>query len=82
MHFLENIFALAFDLDTDIGPQGLQIRGYLMEVFGDVSGVDYHHHVEIPLDDGLGYVHTLAMMPTVSLPTTVIMLLFMSEELL
>ena len=62
VHFFENIFALAFYLDADIGPQGLQIRGYLMEVFGDVSGIDYHHHVEIPLDDGLSdvqYVYVL-----------------------
>ena len=62
MHLFENFFPLTLDLDTYFSSERLQIGGQLMEILRNASGVHYHHHIEIPLDDGLGdvqYVYVL-----------------------
>ena len=53
MHLFENFFPLTLDLDAYFSSERLQIGGQLMEILRNASGVHYHHHIEIPLDDGL-----------------------------
>lgn len=53
MHFFENLFSLAFYLDSDGVAEIVESGDYRLEIIGDMARVDYHHHVEITLYDGL-----------------------------
>ena len=56
MHLLENFSLLTADLQPEIQPEPGKFGAKLLERFAATADIDNHHHVEIVLDDGLGYV--------------------------
>ena len=87
VHLVKDLFLLAFDHYADLFSESSQFICHVTKRLLHLIGVNDHHHIEISLYDGLGniqdidavlrkIVHTFAIMPTVSLPTTVIIVFF------
>ena len=56
MHLVKNLLALTLDLHTNVATKCCEFRADIVERLRSPLHIGYHHHVEIVLDNRLGYV--------------------------
>jgi len=56
VHFFEDLFSLAFDVNANFLTDLFKIAGHVAKGNARISGINDHHHIEVPLNDRLGYI--------------------------